>query len=43
MGAAMMAVFRPPKSRKELFLQGAVALGTSLMFGGAVSVSLIIT
>jgi hypothetical protein len=36
MGAAMMAVFRPPKSRKELFLQGAVALGTSLMFGGAV-------
>lgn len=34
-GAAMMAVFRPPKSRRELFLQGAVALGTSLLFGGS--------
>lgn len=35
LGAAMMAVFRPPVTRKELFLQGAVALGTSLLLGGA--------
>lgn len=35
LGAGIMAVFRPPKSRKELFLQGAVALGSSLLFGGA--------
>ena len=33
-GAGMMAAFRPPKSRKELFTQGAVALGSSLLFGG---------
>jgi hypothetical protein len=33
-GAAVMAVFRPPKSRKEMFYQGAVALGSSMLFGG---------
>lgn len=33
-GAGIMAIFRPPKTRKELFLQGAVALGCSLLFGG---------
>lgn len=32
-GAALMAVFRPPKSRKEMFLQAVVALGCSLLFG----------
>lgn len=34
-GAGIMAVFRPPQSRKEMFLQAAVALASSLMFGGA--------
>lgn len=33
LGAGMMAIFRPPKSRKELFTQGVVALGCSLLFG----------
>lgn len=33
-GAGIMAIFRPPLSRKELFLQGAVALASSLLFGG---------
>lgn len=32
-GAAIMCVFRPPKSRKELFYQGAVAFGGSMLFG----------
>lgn len=32
-GASMMAIFRPPKDKKEMFYQGAVALGCSLMFG----------
>lgn len=32
-GAAMMAIFRPPKTRKELFLQAVVALACSYMFG----------
>lgn len=36
LGALLMAVFRPPKSRKEMFLQGAVALGASLLFGDTV-------
>jgi hypothetical protein len=36
LGAGMMAIFRPPKSRKEMFLQGCVALGASLLFGGVV-------
>lgn len=39
-GAAIMAVFRPPKSRKEMFMQGTVALGSSLLFGGAVVTAL---
>jgi vacuolar-type H+-ATPase subunit I/STV1 len=34
-GAAMMAVFRPPQTRKELFLHAAVAIGVSLLFGGS--------
>lgn len=34
LGAGIMAIFRPPKTRKELFLQCAVALGASLLFGG---------
>lgn len=33
LGALMMAVFRPPKTRKEMFLQGLVALGSSFLFG----------
>lgn len=32
-GAALMAVFRPPKNRKEMFLQALTALGASLLFG----------
>ena len=36
LGAGMMAIFRPPPTRKELFMQGCVALGVSLLFGGAV-------
>lgn len=32
-----MAAFRPPKSRKEMFLQAAVALGTSLLFGDTIA------
>ena len=36
-GASIMAIFRPPKTRKELFLQGAVALGSSLVFGGTLT------
>lgn len=33
-GALLMAVFRPPKTKKEMFWQGAVALGGSFLFGG---------
>lgn len=33
-GAGIMAIFRPPKTRRELFMQGIVALGSSFMFGG---------
>lgn len=36
-GASMMAVFRPPKTKKEMFYQGAIALGCSLMFGDSVA------
>lgn len=32
-GAAIMAIFRPPQSRKELMYQAAVALGASLLLG----------
>lgn len=32
-GAALMAVFRPPKTRKEMLAQAAVALGCSFLFG----------
>ena len=37
LGAGMMALFRPPASRKELFTQGAIALGCSLLFGSTVA------
>jgi len=33
LGAGLMAVFRPPKTRKEMFAQSVVALGSSLLFG----------
>lgn len=32
-----MALFRPPKTRRELFIQGAVALTASLLFGNVVT------
>lgn len=34
-GAGVMALFRPPRDRIEVFKQGAAALGGSFMFGGA--------
>lgn len=34
-GAGMMAIFRPPKTRKEMLLQASVALGCSFLFGGS--------
>lgn len=37
MGAGIMAIFRPPKTRKELFTQGLVALGTALLFGNFIA------
>jgi len=40
-GAAMMAIFRPPKTRKEMFYQGVVALGASLLFGGTIAQAVI--
>jgi hypothetical protein len=33
LGAALMCVFRPPQSRKEVFQHGAVAFGGSILFG----------
>lgn len=35
LGAGIMAIFRPPPTRKEMFMQGAVALASSLLFGGS--------
>lgn len=35
-GALLMAAFRPPKTRKEMFLQAAVALGCSILLGDTV-------
>lgn len=32
-GASIMALTRPPKSRKEMFYQAATALGCSFLFG----------
>lgn len=32
-GAGIMTIFRPPKTKKEMFLQGACALAGSFMFG----------
>lgn len=34
LGAAIMAAFKPPRTRKEVFIHGAVALGTAVLFGG---------
>lgn len=34
-GATIMAAFRPPKTKTEVFYQGAVALVAALMFGGS--------
>jgi energy-converting hydrogenase Eha subunit C len=39
-GACIMAVFRPPKTRKELFAQCAVALASSLLFGGTAVIAI---
>lgn len=36
-GAGIMAIFRPPKTRKEVILQGLVAIGGSIMFGGVIA------
>lgn len=36
-GAGLMAIFRPPKTKKEMFLQGCVALGCSFLFGDTVT------
>lgn len=33
LGATLMAVFRPPKTRKEVLLHALVALGGSFLFG----------
>ena len=33
LGAGLMALSRPPQSRREMFYQGATALGTSFIFG----------
>lgn len=33
-GAGIMTIFRPPKTKKEMFLQGACALASSFLFGG---------
>lgn len=35
-GAAIMAMFRPPKDRKEVLQHALVALGTSLILGSSV-------
>lgn len=35
-GAAIMIMYRPPKSRKELFYHAAAALGGSFLLGGTV-------
>lgn len=40
-GAALMAAFDPPNSRKELFLQAAVAGTGSLVFGDFASMALL--
>ncbi len=32
-GAAMMAIFRPPKTKREMLYQAAIALGSSFLFG----------
>ena len=37
MGAGIMAAFRPPKTRKEMFTQGLVALGTAFLFGNFIA------
>lgn len=39
-GAAMMAVFRPPKNKREQILQATVALGCSFLFGDSLCLML---
>ncbi len=34
LGAGIMAIFRPPRTRREMFMQGVVALSSSFLFGG---------
>lgn len=36
LGAGLMAVFRPPATRREMLLQALVALGCSFLFGDTV-------
>lgn len=36
LGALLMAVFRPPKTRKEMLMQAIIALGSSYLFGDSV-------
>lgn len=36
-GAGLMAIFRPPRTKKEMFLQGCVALGCSFLFGDTIT------
>lgn len=35
LGALLMAISRPPKTKREMFFQGFTALGTSFLFGDA--------
>ena len=35
LGAFIMAIFRPPLTRKEMLYQAAVAIGASLLFGAS--------
>lgn len=37
LGACVMAMARPPRTRWQLFSQGAVALGSSFLFGGTLA------
>lgn len=36
-GAGMMAIFRPPRTKKEMGLQAIVALGCSFLFGDTIA------
>ena len=39
-GAVLMAITRPPRNRKEMFLQATTALGSSFLFGGAATLAI---